>query len=399
MKLVIAAVVVTVIALVGSRVSFFRLSFGRIRLLSGVENLLLTGTEYILVGLLLGSAGLDLLDRPTLHGLYPIMGLGLSWIGMLFGVQWEFRRVAQIPRRMFGIALLQAVVTLAVVVVPFYFLFRQFVYEAGFVLIGAMTLAAAASGTAQSGLALVARNAPPESRPLMNVLQHVAQLDSLVGVAAFGLISCLAVLHDGTPAYYWIGASVGLGLVGGLLIAGLAAHRLSDDDLLLVVLGAVAFGGGLALHLHLSPLLINLIAGMVIANLARERARTGIRNVLLRGERSIYILFLVVVGADWALGSPWVLALVLVYLVTRTLGKMLGGYLSARCLVPETPAFRPMGLGLVSHGGMAVAIVVNLHQIHRSDLTDVVTSVVLLGMLISEIVSPTLLRRLLGRTQ
>ena len=392
MKLVVVAALVAVIALLGSRISF-----ARIRLPLGLANLLLTGTEYVLVGLLLGSTGLNLLDAPTLQGLYPFMGLGLSWIGMLFGVQWEFRRLTHIPQQVFGVTLLQAVVTMAAVAVPFYYFFHL-VFGSGTeaVLIGAVSLAAAASDTAQSGLALIARRAPAGTRPTMRLLQNVSHMDGLVGVVAFGLISCLAMLHGGdTPTYVWFAVSVGLGLSVGLLITVLAAYRLNSEEMLLVVIGAVGFGGGVALYLNLSPLLVNVIAGMVVVNLSRGRARSGIQNVLLQGERSIYILFLILVGAGWHIGSFWIAGFVLVYLAARTLGKTLGGYLSVRMLLPGSAFPRRLGLGLLSHGGMAVAIVVNLHQIHRSELTDAVISIVLIGMLVSELVSPTLVRRVL----
>ena len=392
MKLVIVAALVVAIALVGSRRSFVRL-----RLPLGVENLFLTGAEYVLVGLLLGGAVFNLLDGSTLRGLYPFMGLGLSWIGILFGVQWEFRRLARIPISVLGIALLQALVTVVVVGVPFYLLFQQvFAYPGEVAFIGALTLAAAASDTAQSGLALVARNVSPAGRPLMQLLQNISHLDGLVGVIAFGLISCLAIPHGDIAAPFWIGISAGLGLVVGLFVVALTAYRLEDEEMLLVVLGAVIFSGGLALYLNLSPLLVNLIAGTVVANLARRRAQAGIRKVLLEGERSIYILFLILVGAGWHIGSIWIGGLVLFYLVVRTLGKMLGGFLSSRLFLPQSVP--GLGLGLLSHGGMAVAIVVNLHQIHRSELTDVVISVVLLGMLFSELFSPTLVRRTLEGT-
>ena len=64
-------------------------------------------------------------------------------------------------------------------------------------------------------------------------------------------------------------------------------------------------------------------------------------------------------------------------------------------LLPESAFPRGLGLGLLSHGGIAVAIVVNLHQIHRSELTDFVISIVLIGMLVSELASPMLTRRVL----
>ena len=390
MKLVIAAALITVIAFLGSR-----LSFVRIRLPIGIENLFLTGSEYLLVGLILGASALNLLDASTLEGLYPFMGLGLSWIGMLLGVQWEFRRLSRISPRTFGIAFLQAAITMAVVGVCFFVLFRSLFPQAGPVLwIAAVTLAAAASNTTQSGLALVARTAPSASRPLMRLLRHVAGLDGMVGIVGFGFVSCLPTLHGGTPAYLWIGASLGLGVTVGLLVTALSAYRLDSDDTLLVLIGAVTFGGGLALYLNLSPLLISAVAGMVVANVARGRARAALRNVLLRGERSIYIFFLILVGANWHIGSAGTAALALACLAVRAFGKAVGGYVSARLFLPSVTPARRLGIGLLSSGGMAVAIVVNFHQIHRSELTDVVISVVLIGMLVSEIIGPALARRL-----
>lgn len=394
MKLVFAAILIVVIAFVGSR-----LSFVQIRLPLGVRNLFLTGIEYLLVGFLLGGAVLDLLDSATLDGLYPFVGMGLSWIGMLFGVQWEFRRLSHIPGRVFGVALVQSLITIVVVAVPFLLIFHNlYARETELLVIGAVTLAAAASGTASSGLTLFSRNTPAPARPLMRLLTNVSNIDDLVGLTAFGLISCLAVLHAGASTYTWIGVSVGLGLTVGLLVVALTAYRLKDDEMLLVVMGAITFSGGLALYLSLSPLLVNLIAGVIVANLARGRARAGIRTVLLRGEHSIYIIFLILVGAGWRIESVWLLALVPVYVLVRTLGKTLGGFVSVRLFLPGSRALSGLGLGLLSHGGMAVAIVVNLHQIHRSEVTDAVISVVLLGIIASELIAPASTRRLLGRT-
>ncbi|MDE2886894.1 MAG: hypothetical protein OXR72_01695 [Gemmatimonadota bacterium] len=394
MKLVFAAILIVVIAFVGSR-----LSFVHIRLPLGVRNLFLTGIEYLLVGFLLGGAALDLLDAATLDGLYPFVGMGLSWIGMLFGVQWEFRRLNHIPGRVFGVALVQSMITIVVVAVPFLLLFHNlYARETELLVIGAVTLAAAASGTASSGLTLFARNTPAPARPLMRLLTNVSNIDDLVGLTAFGLISCLAVLHAGGSTYTWIAVSAGLGLTVGLLVVALTANRLKDDEMLLVVMGAITFSGGLSLYLSLSPLLVNLIAGVIVANLARGRARAGIRTVLLRGEHSIYIIFLILVGAGWRIESAWLLALVPVYVLVRTLGKTLGGFVSVRLFLPGSRALSGLGLGLLSHGGMAVAIVVNLHQIHRSEVTDAVISVVLLGIIASELIAPASTRRLLGKT-
>lgn len=399
MKLVLAAVLVTALAFAGSRLPKLKQRLSGVRLPLGLQSLLLSGSEFVLVGLLLGQAGLGLLDERTLTGLYPFVGLGLAWIGLLFGVQWEARVLRSLAPAGVIAALGQAALTGALLVVPFYYLFAHFFpLEREFALVGAVAVAAAASDTAQSGLALVLRHLggaeAVRRRPLVQLLRYVTDLDGLVGVFAIGVAACVPVLHPSHPLVFWLAASLGLGLVLGLLVVLLVAHRVSEDELRLIVLGTVLFSGGISLHLSLSPLLVNLVAGAVVANLAGARARGPIRNVLMRGEHAIYVLFLIAVGADWNLGTVAVAALVGAYLVLRSAGKIAGAWLCFRSWRNRLPQVSGLGLGLLSHGGMAVAIVVNLQQIHRSELTDAVISIVLVGVLVSELVGTSLLRRL-----
>lgn len=402
MKLVLAAALVTALAFLGSRLPVLKRRLASVRWPLGVQNLLLSGTEFVLVGLVLGHAGLGILDQRTLTGLFPFVGMGLAWIGLLFGVQWEARVLRSLSSAGVAPALGQSLVTGMAVAIPFYFLFDWlFPLERGLALIGAVAVGAAASDTAHSGLALVVRHLggadQTRRQPAVQLLRYITDLDGLVGVVAIGVAACVPVLHRGQPLPFWLAASVGLGLGVGLLVVLLVAHRVGEDELRLILLGAVLFSGGLSLYLSLSPLLVNLVAGAAIANLAGDRARATIRTALMRGEHAIYVLFLLVVGADWSPGSPTVAGLVAAYLILRTAGKLVGGWLCFWPLRRQLPRAPHLGLGLLSHGGMAIAIVVNLQQIHRSELTDAVISIVLVGVVVSELVSPSLLRRALGR--
>ena len=62
MKLLLAVVTIAVIALIGARVSF-----DSRRLPLGFRTMLLAGTEYIFLGVLLGRNGLQILDLETLR--------------------------------------------------------------------------------------------------------------------------------------------------------------------------------------------------------------------------------------------------------------------------------------------------------------------------------------------
>lgn len=399
MKLVLAAALVTVLAFAGSRFSFLRLPLTRLSGASGIRNILLTGTEFLFVGLLLGSSSAGVLDKKTLTGLAPLLGMGLSWIGLLFGIQWQVSKLGDSVRSGLKPAMIQAAVAAGLVAVPFYFLFRSLLDVSDeWCLVGALTLGAAASDTAQSALALVGRTVRGESRPLAQLLRTVADLDGVIAVALIGAVCWLPVLHGGTGSVaMWAAMSIGVGVVMGLVVVALTSYRATEDELLLILLGTVLCGGGMALYLSLSPLFVNAVTGAVVANFARSRALASLQSLLVRGDRAVYVMFLLLAGAQWHPSGWSVLGLTAAYFVLRVAGKVAGGWLALHRSLPAHMAPR-VGLGLLSHGGLAVAVVVNLQQIHdgSSQVVDAVTTIVLVAVVVSEVLSPTLLQRLLG---
>ena len=133
--------------------------------------------------------------------------------------------------------------------------------------------------------------------------------------------------------------------------------------------------------------------GITVANLPGSKDR--IFNVLVRLERPFYIVFLILAGAIWRPGSPWALPLAGLYLGLRLVGKLGGGCLAARL---ATDDFRPplgLGMGLVSQGGIAVAMVMDYYQLGPTELTGVVVTTVLIAVVVNELVSPSLARHVL----
>jgi len=63
-----------------------------------------------------------------------------------------------------------------------------------------------------------------------------------------------------------------------------------------------------------------------------------------------------------------------------------------------TDDFRPplgLGMGLVSQGGIAVAMVMDYYQLGSTELTGVVVTTVLIAVIVNELVSPSLARHVL----
>ena len=410
MKFILVVTFIILIALIGSR-----RTFTRFKLPLGTQHVFLTGTEYLFVGVFLGGSGLNLLDAYTLEQLRPFMSLGLAWVGLLFGIQLQRRQLIRFPLQYTLFAFIQALFTLLVIFVPSYLLLRYFshlIFEQsditdGLILLSALILAASASATAPSVLAMVPPEMARHSRKLMGLWQFISGIDDLFGIIVLGFTFWLPQFHpilDNTflTSWLWSAISVGSGVLIGLICHALTLSKLDVGELLLIVISCVIFSAGIALHFNLSPLFINLIVGIVLANLSPARNR--MMQVLLNGEKSVYIIFLILVGASWRSGVslPLVCLFVGGYVALRFFGKVVGSFIAAfaatpQSLIGENEFKSNIGLGLISQGGMAIVIAINFQQIYPSRLTDLVVTVVLLSTIVNELISPALIIRVLRK--
>ena len=154
MKFLFSIVLILIISLLGSRLTFINR-----RLSLGFRNILFTGTEYIFIGALLGGMGLKVLDTDSLDKLEPFLVFGLCWIGFLFGLQFNIRKLKNLARHYFFISAAQAFIAFVFVSLISYYLFLIFTDLTPLVrLLLALTLGSSASCTAQSALAIVSKN-------------------------------------------------------------------------------------------------------------------------------------------------------------------------------------------------------------------------------------------------
>jgi len=180
----------------------------------------------------------------------------------------------------------------------------------------------------------------------------------------------------------------------------LSLTRTSQAELTVYLLGIIALAGGVAFALHLSALFVSFVCGLVVANLTHVGSIRGrVMTIVAHGDRFLYLLLLVLAGAYWKLPDIRVVFAALVYVGVRLLGKVTGGYLSTRRLARHHAVPPLIGLGLVSQGGMGLAIIVELRYVVDQPLVEVVTSVAIMAIIINELLAPWLAIRTVGRTE
>ncbi len=395
MKVIVGILIILGISLVGARKSFTSVRFPFV-----VDSFFLTGAEFILVGLCLGHNFLNVLDEKSLASLAPFLSLVLGWVGLLFGMQVEFRKLRMFPSSHWKTTLVQSFVTMFLVFVVFRgILRRMYPGDTLHVMAASCVLALTAGTTAQSVLVLVIEQMGRRRGELIDLMRYISSLDGVIGLILFGILFCYAhPLFPGESGvagfWQWLAITFGLGLITGFLFNSLVFVKLSDQELLLVVIGMVTFSGGIATCFGLSPLFVCMVMGMVIVNISPARER--VIATLAHGEKPVYLILLILAGAIWQIADPVFFLLAGLYWSMRLAGKLLGGYVAVYSFTGiQSP--RAVGLALLSQGGVAVAMILNFEQAYTSRLTSGVVTIVLMSVIANEVVSPYLAKRVLVR--
>ena len=359
----------------------------------GRRFLIVSGAEYLLLGILLGPEVSGILNPSVVSQFAPFMTLALGWIGALIGAQFRLAELMRIPGVFYRVALIEATAVFLVTGAASTALIMHFLdaplYQGS---IAGAALGAVATASAPAGIALVARQLGRRG-PLVQQLQVTTAIDAVVAIVAFGvLVSVVHIDPAGVRAptgTEWAVINVGIGIVGGTLFHLFLGDEKDIDRLFIALSGALVLASGAAAYLRLSPLLSTMLIGVVLVNTSSNA--TAIRHVLTRVERPLYYVLLLFVGAAWsrAPGSAWLLPVVL-FLLVRLVAKLASARLAAR-LQGTLPDVGPdWGRALLGHGGLAVAIAFNYQLLTEMPYRSVVFTAAILSVLLTEFTSARL---------
>lgn len=305
---------------------------------------------FLPLGALLGPHAIGWLSPGVLDRLSIAVTIALAVLGVLVGTALG-REIRSSARLFFAASLESLVTTMAVTGAAIYFL-QATAVPLDVPLIG-FSLALGLCASASS-----ATSAHPDSEPAAAVATRVADLDDVLpivmAVAAFALLS-----HEGDPrmavmtlAPPLIGLAVGA--VGWLLFE----RAESGPERVVYVLGTLALAGGAAAYLHVSPLAVGMVAGLVWT-LAPGRADSVVESDLRKVQHPVVVLLLMTAGASTTLSvaSVWLLP---PYLLFRLAGKVAGAWLSAPLVDVRAS---DLGAFLMPPGVLALAFALNFYQL------------------------------------
>lgn len=380
-----------------------RLVFSTRLSLLGFRYLFFSGTEFLLLGYMIGPRGLGLIPTAIAESLDPLLHLALGWAGLMFGLQFNYRAVRLYRRRRWVLGFSQALVTSVIVAAGTWLILPLLFPEIDHEMRrrAAVILGVCAGPTAPSSIHYFSRIFRIRGR-VNRLLKFIVGVDGIPPILLLGLAAGLLHvsnlgLGEGLPGWKWLLVGIFIGILLGLLLAALVGLEYKREELLLFVLGVVALASGLAQYLHLPAVFLSFFAGITTANTAWHREE--IHKLAAHAEKPLYLTFLTLTGTFIVLDDVRVVALAAVFVLIRVAGKLLGNVVW-RWIPFEPKARSPLlGLALLSQGGLTLVLAVDFYFLyssdqHRIDTTLLVVSAVVVAVMANEILSPLFIRRL-----
>jgi hypothetical protein len=361
--------------------------------LTPVNYFFFSGFIYILLGLFLGRSGIGVLTTDVLTRFFPLISLGLGWVGFLFGFQLERKYLKRFPRKFISLSLFQSLfVFLLGGTVLALALSRLYPSEDVFLVYGMAAALGLLLSLNSPTLLTMASRVVPERGNHYYLARFLASVSGFWGIAGLALLSSFWHFPFFDSGVFSKGGAFLLFFTAFPIFVGYLFHlmtrkKTTEEQKLVYLLGLVFFVSGAAFYFNMPPLYVGMVLGITYSNLTR--IHESLYPLLLSTEKPIYITFLVLIGALWKVDlDSGVLIMVSLLVLLRVTAYTLP--LPVFELILRFPFRLPFrfGLSFLSSGGLGVAFAVSLKMAYPLPLTDIFLSIALLGILVTEFVSP-----------
>ena len=356
-----------------------------------------SGSEWLVVGFLIGPSVLGIVTRDALEAFKPAVGVAVAWLALVVGAEYGYAGDRRIGMRRFvaGIAcaLLSALLVGGMVYLAAIKLTAFSPTEAGYLAAG---IGLASCETARYALRWAAEHGCADS-PLLLVLAEIADTDEVVPLLGLGVVFVL--MPTGTTLQllpvHWLGVTAGLGIVLGLTCAVLLREASDVGDAWGVVLGAAWLGTGIAWRLGLSAPSVLFLLGVSLCGVSRHGPE--LRRMLMRSEDAVVLPTLLLAGAlTRAPVAPNMMIIVVGAVAARGIARSLIGAGLGAVAGAAAGTRTPLALGFWSTGMLSTVVALACALRLPGEIGDLILTAGGAMTVAGELVGPLFLRRALA---
>lgn len=368
-------------------------------------------TGYLVAGILigpyvigaLGFEGIGFTSVENVKDYQIISDAALGFIAFAIGNEFRLSQLKQIGKSATFIGIFQALI--AALLVDAVLIGLHFIIPDKLPISMAIILGAIAAATAPAATLMVVRQYKAKGK-LTDLLLPIVAIDDAVGLiifaVSFGIAKAIEhgqfnIVSIAVEPIIEIVASLLLGLVMGLLFSLFERFFSSNSKRLCLSVTCVLFTVALSMvkfeiggvHVGFSTLLVCMMLGTMFCNLCDFSAE--IMDKTDKWTVPLFVLFFVMSGAELELSvftDVVIVGIGIAYIITRSLGKYLGAYGSAKLMKCDEKTTKYLGITLFPQAGVALGMSVTALEL--GEVGQIVRNIVLFSVLIYELVGPVL---------
>jgi Kef-type K+ transport system membrane component KefB len=313
-------------------------------------------TAYLFAGVLISPNLLgQFIKSNNLSDVFSQVCLG--FIAYIIGGEINLKKIKNHEATLLTSTLLSSLLPVLFVFIAFFFAARFFDIPSEIAII----LAAISSTTAPAATIAVIEQYKAKGE-LTDTTLGIVILDDALGILIFILISSLFFPNGENSGLLMFSKevllSIGLGTFLGFSLSKFAKLSTTNDYLLPLLIGLILLSVGISSTYHFSSLLTCISLGMIANNTnIKDSNRVSLLLPIDHLKELFFIIFFVFSGSHFDItyfinGS----SLIILYVLTRALGKYFGAYIGSRITKTENVNIPSLlGLTLLPQAGVALA--------------------------------------------
>lgn len=329
------------------------LLLGRLGKLAKLPNV----TGYLIAGLLLGPAVLNIIPQEMVDGFSVISNIALGFIAFSVGSGFSFSYFKRVGAAPIIIAIFESFGAI--------FLVTLVLILCGFDTNLSIMLGAIAAATAPAQTIMVI-NQYKAHGSLTSMLLSVVAIDDATALIGFGFASTLVNSLSASQTnlflsilepFYEILISFVIGFVIALAMKFILKYFHKHSNRLCIILFSILFCYWLSETLNGSSLMACMTLGGVLVNIYNEI--DDLVEVADTFTPPIYMIFFVISGAGFQLSALAEIGVIgILYVVLRVIGKMVGSWAGGKLTHQEDKINKYLGPTLMPQAGVALGLVV-----------------------------------------
>ena len=373
-----------------------------------VQNLgILNVVGYLMLGVIIGPSGLDLVPKEFIHGSSFIIDMSLSLISVLVGANLRYDILKDMLRQIFAISFFEAIFTFLFISISFYTMFDllNFSFNHEYRIIASILFGGLATATAPATILAVSHEIKAKGK-FNSFLLGIVAMDNAFALIFFSFIVIISKTFIDSSS---IDTQMFLNIIKNVIfsiIVGITGAFISEiiDRVFkknqgvktTSTLGMIFITFSVSQYFSLEPLLASLVMGIVASNLSKNffLVKKEFDNHL---KDIIFLLFFTISAMHLNISFLTQMPLaIIVYVLFRIIGKIVGVWIGSKLSNADENIGKHLGIALFPQAGIAIGLALSLQDITDFEtVAPIILNIIIATTLIHELIGPFLTKTIL----